>query len=332
MMENVAVLGDGAWGTALSMVLAERGASVIQWSVSAEYAAEMQASRANPRYLPDVVIPDGVTITSRPEAFGHADLIVSAVPSRFLREVLTALKPSFDRGRPFVSATKGLEFPSYRSATQIIESVLGKRPMAVVSGPSHAEEVAQHVPTAVVAASSDPGLALRVQDLLTTEHFRVYTSSDPVGVELGGALKNVLAIAGGLVDGLGLGDNTKAALLVRGQTEMTRLGVAMGAKASTFQGLSGIGDLVVSCISPYGRNRLVGECVGRGESLEDILTRIPGVPEGVLTCKAAMSLAADHGVEMPITQQINEVLYGGKNPRQAVTDLMTRQQKDEITV
>ena len=146
-MENVAVLGDGAWGTALSMVLAERGASVIQWSISSDYAAEMQASRGNPRYLPDVVIPDGVTIPARPEAFGHADLIVSAVPSRFLREVLTTLKPSFNRGRPFVSATKGLEFPSYRSATQIIEEVLGERPMAVVSGPSHAEEVALHVPT-----------------------------------------------------------------------------------------------------------------------------------------------------------------------------------------
>jgi len=330
-MENIAVLGDGAWGTALAMVLAERGASVIQWSISSDYADEMQATRSNPRYLPGVVIPDGVTITSRPEAFGHADLIVSAVPSRYLRDVLTGMKSSFDRGRPFVSATKGLEFPSYRSAMQIIGEVLGDRPMAVVSGPSHAEEVAQHVPTAVVAASSDPGLALRVQDVLTTDHFRVYTSSDPLGVELGGALKNVLAIAGGLVDGLNLGDNTKAALLVRGQAEMTRLGVALGGKAATFQGLSGIGDLVVSCISPHGRNRLVGDRVGRGESLDSILAGIPGVPEGVLTCKAVASLAAEHGVEMPITQQIYAVLFDGKDPRQAVTDLMTRQQKDEVT-
>jgi glycerol-3-phosphate dehydrogenase (NAD(P)+) len=331
-MENIAVLGDGAWGTALAMVLAERGASVIQWSISSDYADEMQTTRTNPRYLPDVAIPEGVTITSRPEAFNHADLIISAVPSRFLRDVLTGLKPSFNRGRPFVSATKGLEFPSYRSATQIISEVLGARPTAVVSGPSHAEEVAQHVPTAVVAASSDPGLALRVQDVLTTEHFRVYTSPDPLGVELGGALKNVLAIAGGLVDGLDLGDNTKAALLVRGQAEMTRLGVALGGQAVTFQGLSGIGDLVVSCISPHGRNRLVGDRVGRGESLDSILQSIPGVPEGVLTCKAVASLAAENGVEMPITQQIHEVLFDGKDPRQAVTDLMTRQQKDEITV
>ncbi|MHC4844982.1 MAG: NAD(P)H-dependent glycerol-3-phosphate dehydrogenase [Planctomycetota bacterium] len=331
-MENIAVLGDGAWGSALAMVLAERGASVIQWSISSDYADEMQATRSNARYLPDMIIPDGVTITSRPEAFNHADLIISAVPSRFLRDVLTGLKPSFNRGRPFVSATKGLEFPSYRSATQIIAEVLGDRPIAIVSGPSHAEEVAHHVPTAVVAASSDPGLALRVQDVLTTEHFRVYTSADPIGVELGGALKNVLAIAGGLVDGLELGDNTKAALLVRGQAEMTRLGVALGGQAVTFQGLSGIGDLVVSCISPHGRNRLVGDRVGRGESLDDILQGIPGVPEGVLTCKAVVSLAAEHGVEMPITQQIHAVLFDGKDPRQAVTDLMTRQQKDEVTV
>jgi glycerol-3-phosphate dehydrogenase (NAD(P)+) len=331
-MENIAVLGDGAWGSALAMVLAERGASVIQWSISSDYADEMQATRSNARYLPDMIIPDGVTITSRPEAFNHADLIISAVPSRFLRDVLTGLKPSFNRGRPFVSATKGLEFPSYRSATQIIAEVLGDRPIAIVSGPSHAEEVAHHVPTAVVAASSDPGLALRVQDVLTTEHFRVYTSADPIGVELGGALKNVLAIAGGLVDGLELGDNTKAALLVRGQAEMTRLGVALGGQAVTFQGLSGIGDLVVSCISPHGRNRLVGDRVGRGESLDDILQGIPGVPAGVLTCKAVVSLAAEHGVEMPITQQIHAVLFDGKDPRQAVTDLMTRQQKDEVTV
>jgi len=230
-MENVAVLGDGAWGTALAMVLSERGASVIQWSVSPERALTMQTSRGNRKYLPGYLMPDGITVTADARSLVEADLFVSAVPSRYLREVLVALKSCLPAGRPVVSATKGLEFPSHSRATEILREVLGPRPLAVVSGPSHAEEVVQHAPTAVVAASDDFGLALRVQDLLTTEHFRVYTSSDPIGVEVGGALKNVLAIAGGLVDGLGLGDNAKAALLTRGQAEMSRLGVALGGRA-----------------------------------------------------------------------------------------------------
>ncbi|MGQ0554095.1 MAG: NAD(P)H-dependent glycerol-3-phosphate dehydrogenase [Planctomycetota bacterium] len=334
-MERVAVLGDGAWGTALAMVLAERGASVILWSHSPETAREMEAARANPRYLPGVRLPEGLTVVPGPEAFEHADLIVSAVPSRYLRAVLVSLKPHFLRSssggpRPFVSATKGLEFPSRKRATEILREVLGPRPLAVLSGPSHAEEVARRQPTAVVAASSDKGLALRVQDLLTTERFRVYTSSDLIGVELGGALKNVLAIAGGLVDGLGFGDNTKAAVLTRGQAEMSRLGVALGGRAETFHGLSGMGDLVVSCVSRHGRNRLVGERLGRGESIERILADIPGVAEGVLTCKVVIELADEHGVEMPICREVHAVLYGGKSPMNAVADLMTRQQKDEL--
>jgi glycerol-3-phosphate dehydrogenase (NAD(P)+) len=224
----------------------------------------------------------------------------------------------------------GREFQALCRATEIILDVLGPRPIAVLSGPSLAGEVVQHMPTAVVAASRDLGLALRVQDLLTTERFRVYTSQDPVGVELGGALKNVLAIAGGMVDGLGLGDNTKAALLTRGQAEMARLGTVLGGHTDTFHGLSGIGDLVVSCMSSQGRNRQVGERIGRGEKLDRILPSIPGVPEGVLTSKAVMQLAAEHGVEMPICHEIHEVLYRGKDPMQAVADLMTRQQKDEV--
>jgi glycerol-3-phosphate dehydrogenase (NAD(P)+) len=331
-MEKVAVLGDGAWGTAIAMVLAERGAGVIQWSVSAEYADEMQRTRRNPRFLPDVHMPDGVLVTSNPQAFEHADLIVSAVPSRYLRDVLVGLAPHFDRRRPFVSATKGLEFPGHKCATRNKLDVLGQRPIAVLSGPSHAEEVARHLPTAVVAASTDAGFALRVQDLLTTEHFRVYTSDDPTGVELGGALKNVLSIAGGLVDGLGLGDNAKAALLTRGQAELTRLGVRLGGRPESFGGLSGMGDLVVSCISRHGRNRLVGERLGRGERLDAILADIAGVPEGVLTCKAVVELADEHGVEMPISREVYAVLFQGKDPQRAVVDLMTRQQKDEISV
>lgn len=329
-MEKVAVLGDGAWGTALSMVLVERGAAVIQWAHSPEVAAEMLAARENVRYLPGHRIPEGVTISPDPTFFEHADLIVSAVPSRYLRAVLTDLADHFRKGRPFISATKGLEFPGGRRATEIIAEVVGARPLAVLSGPSHAEEVAARMPTAVVAASDDPGLALRVQDLFTTERFRVYTSDDPLGVELGGALKNVLSIAGGMVDGLGFGDNTKAALLTRGQAEMARLGTAMGGRLETFHGLSGIGDLVVSCISRHGRNRLVGERVGRGETLDGVLASIPGVPEGVLTCKVVLELADRYEVDMPISREIHAVLFEGKSPLSAVHDLMTRQQKEEV--
>lgn len=331
-MERVAVLGDGAWGTALSMVLVERGAAVVQWSWSEQRALELQTSRMNRKYLPGFKMPDRVTVTHEAGQLQHADLIVSAVPSRYLADVLGKLKGSIPRGRPVVSATKGLEFPSRRRATEIVREVLGSRPIAVVSGPSHAEEVIEHLPTAVVAASTDAGLALRVQDLLTTDRFRVYTSPDPIGVELGGALKNVLAIAGGMVDGLQLGDNAKAALLTRGQAEMARLGVALGGQRDTFNGLSGIGDLVVSCISRHGRNRLVGERIGRGEKLEQILADIPGVPEGVLTCKAVVELAGEVGVDMPISAEIQAVLFEGKDPRRAVADLMLRQQKDEIEV
>ena len=331
-MENVAVIGDGAWGTALGMVLVERGASVTQWSVSPEYAQLMQRTRSNPRYLPGVRLPSGLTVTSKPEGLGGADLVVCAVPSRYLREVGRRLVAHLGHHQPLVSATKGLEHPTHKRATEIVRETLGERPLAVLSGPSHAEEVARRLPTAVVSASRDRGLALRVQDLFTTDRFRVYTSADPVGVELGGALKNVLAIAGGMVDGLELGDNAKAALLTRGQAEMVRLGVRLGGRPETFGGLSGIGDLVVTCMSRHGRNRLVGERLGRGDSLERVLADIPGVPEGVETCKAVVALAEQHAVEVPISREVHAVLFDGKDPRRAVDDLMTRSQKEELPV
>ena len=329
-MENVAVIGDGAWGTALGMVLVERGASVTQWSVSPEYAELMQRTRSNPRFLPGVKLPSGLSVTARDAGLEGADLLVWAVPSRFTREVGRRLAASLGPEQPLVSATKGLEHPSHKRATEILRETLGERPLAVLSGPSHAEEVARRLPTAVVSASRDRGLALRVQDLLTTDRFRVYTSNDPVGVELGGALKNVLAIAGGMVDGLELGDNAKAALLTRGQAEMVRLGVKLGGRAETFGGLSGIGDLVVTCMSRHGRNRLVGERLGRGDSLEKVLESIPGVPEGVLTAKAVVALADQHHVEVPISREVHAVLFDRKDPRRAVDDLMTRSQKEEL--
>ncbi len=331
-MEKVAVLGDGAWGSALATVLVERGASVIQWAHSQQVAEEMNTFRENRRYLPGFPIPEGITVSSDPGFFEHADLIVSVVPSRFLRDVLTQLSEHLRKGRPFISATKGLEVKGNLRASQIIAEVAGPRPLAVLSGPSHAEEVAARMPTAVVAASEDPGFALRVQDLFTTERFRVYTSEDMVGVEYGGALKNVLSIAGGLVDGLGFGDNTKAALLTRGQAEMSRLGVALGGRLETFSGLSGIGDLVVSCVSPHGRNRSVGEKIGQGASLDEVLPTIPGVPEGVTTVRAVVELADQLGIDMPICREIHDVLFNNKPPLDAVRDLMTRQQKDEVAI
>ena len=330
-IEKVAILGDGAWGSALAMVLVERGASVIQWAHSETVADEMIRHRENRKYLPGYPIPEGVTVSSDPGFFEHADLVVSAVPSRFLREVLVQLSDQLRKGRPFISATKGLEIPGRKRASEIIRDVVGERPVAVLSGPSHAEEVAARMPTAVVAASDNPGFALRVQDLFTTERFRVYTSDDTIGVEYGGALKNVLSIAGGLVDGLGFGDNTKAALLTRGQTEMARLGMHLGGRIETFSGLSGIGDLVVSCVSPHGRNRQVGEQIGRGTKLSEVLPSIRGVPEGVTTVKAVVELADELGVDMPICREIHAVLFKDKDPLEAVRDLMTRQQKDEIT-
>jgi len=332
VMERVVILGDGAWGTALAMVAAERGVDVVQWGHDARYATDMESSRGNPRYLPGVTIPDGVTVTGETDAIADGELVVSAIPSRYLRETVGRLSGAVADGVPIVSATKGIELSSGRRATEILREVLGEHPLAVLSGPSHAEEVAQRMPTTVVVASTDQGLAMRVQDVFTTERFRVYTSPDPVGVELGGALKNVLSIAGGMVDGLLFGDNTKAALLTRGQAEMQRLGITLGGRPETFQGLSGIGDLVVSCISSHGRNRMVGERIGRGEKIDDIVASMAGVPEGVLTSKVVVRMAREHGVEMPISTEIHAVLFEGKNPLQAVQDLMTRPQKEELAV
>ncbi len=330
MLEKVAVLGDGAWGTALAGLLAENGVSVIQWSHESDRAERMQSTRTNEEFLPGYLLPEGVTVTAEPEVFAHANVVVSAVPSQFLRGALSRMKDSLGSETPVVSVTKGLEFPSQRRPTEVITEVLGPRPLAVLSGPSHAEEVVASQPSAVVVGSEDRGLALHIQDLFSANHFRVYTSGDLVGVELGGALKNVLAIAGGLIDGLGLGDNTKAALLTRGLAEMSRLGQAMGGEAETFYGLSGVGDLIVSCISKHGRNRFVGERLGMGESLDQVMKEVSGVPEGVPTSRTIVEWAADRGLDAPICEQVDAVVREGRDPAAAVESLMTRPQTDEV--
>ncbi len=329
-MERALVIGGGGWGTALALVLNERGVAVRIFVHDAAYGAEMATSRRNSRYLPGIELPDRIEITSDPQALAGDGAVFSVVPSQYLRAMLTTYQqPLTAKRRLFVTATKGIEQETLARPTQIMREVLGDVPVVVVSGPSHAEEVARRMPTTVVAASADRGHALRIQDLLNTERFRVYTSGDPLGVELGGALKNVIAIAGGIVDGLGFGDNTKAALLTRGVVEMARLSVALGAERETMFGLAGIGDLITSCISPHGRNRAVGIRVGRGEKVADIVQSMKQVAEGVKTSSAVHALAAKLKVEMPICEQVYAVLHADKDPSRAVRDLMGRQLKAE---
>lgn len=331
MTERVTILGDGGWGTALAIVLADHGADVTLWSHDAAYAKEVQRTRKNPKFLPGVEIQDAIHVTGDLKAaLQVAEIVFSVVPTPYLTGILERVKPNYRPGTPIVSATKGISTDTLKRPTEIIAEVLGDVPCCVVSGPSHAEEVARRMPTTVVAASTNLGLARRVQDLLATERFRVYTLADVIGVELGGALKNVIAIASGIVDGLGFGDNTKAALLTRGIVEMSRLGEALGGQRVTFFGLSGIGDLITSTVSPHGRNRMVGQRIGRGERLEDILAGMLMVAEGVKTSVAVKKLTKLKHVEMPICDEVHNVLFEGKDPAKAVRDLMTRQLKDEV--
>ncbi len=327
---HVAVIGDGGWGTALALVLHGKGIPVRQWSREPDYAAEMERTRANPRYLPGVSLPAGLRVTGdAAEALGGADLVISAVPTQFIRGTWKPLARHLGRGVAICSVAKGIEVRTLERPTQILAEAAGRRPLAVLSGPSHAEEVSRGLPCAVVTASRSDTLARTVQDLFSTDRFRVYRLRDVVGVEFCGAAKNVVAVAAGICDGLGLGDNTKAALITRGAVEMARLGKALGAKPATFHGLAGIGDLIVTCASRHGRNRAVGERIGRGETLAAILASVPTVAEGVPTARALVHLAEKVGVEMPIASEVYRVLFEDKDPKRAVTDLMRRAPKAE---
>ncbi len=328
--DGVTVLGDGGWGTAIALVLHQAGADVTLWSPFPEYAQKIAKTRKNPKFLPDIEIPGEIRITSSLEDAGAGRVVFSVIPTKYLRPVMKRFRDEHRSGVPVISATKGIEESTLLRATEIIREELGNVDVAVLSGPSHAEEVARGMPTTVVLASEDKDLASRTQDMLNTELFRVYTHDDIIGVELGGALKNVISIAGGIVDGLGFGDNTKSALLSRGIVEMGRLGRAMGAQRSTFFGLSGIGDLITSCFSKHGRNRLVGERLGQGQKIGEILESMEMVAEGVGTAKVVKVLMEKHGVEMPICSEVYRVLYKDKGPGDAVRSLMTRRLKDEI--
>lgn len=330
-MTQFAILGAGAWGTAVGLVLAENAEHrVTLWSARPEQAKLLHAKRENVRLLPGVAIPPSVHLTTDiAEATAQADLLIVAIPTVHVRATLARIAASVPRDKPALSLVKGIESGTFRRPTEIFTETLGSRPMAVLSGPSHAEEVARGLPTTLVAASDDLALARWVQQHLNTERFRVYTNLDMVGVELAGALKNIIAIAAGICDSLGFGDNTKAALLTRGLAEMARFGVALGAETQTFWGLAGLGDLITTCFSRHGRNRSVGLRLGQGEKPAAIMASMEMVAEGINTTKSVHARAAHMGISMPITDEVHRVLYEDKDPRAAVADLMLRAPRQE---
>jgi glycerol-3-phosphate dehydrogenase (NAD(P)+) len=327
-MRTVAVLGSGGWGTAIAVLLALRDrVNVILWSAHEGTAAAIQAQRENTRQLPGVKLPARLTITADVDTLNTADVWVCGIPTAFLRETLTRIAP-LAGSKPVISLTKGLENGTFLRPSEVIRQVLGERTVAVLSGPSHAEEVARGKPTSLAVACTDSRFGSWIQEEFGTERFRVYTNQDLLGVELGGALKNVIGIAAGICDGLGFGDNAKSALVTRGLVEVTRFGVAHGADPSTFTGLAGLGDLITTCFSPHGRNRRVGERLAHGESLA-MVTSGPQVAEGVYTARSVHDRISGTGIETPIMSGVYDMLYCGKPPAAAVAALMARQPKPE---
>jgi glycerol-3-phosphate dehydrogenase (NAD(P)+) len=331
---RVAVIGAGGWGTALSIVAARAGREVCLLSRNVAVIEEINAGRVNETYLKGHVIPEGVRATPEPgEALRGAEMVILAAPSHATRGVLENLCGEFEPGAIFVSATKGVEVETCKRMSEVVAEVLGvdaAMRFVCLSGPSFAREVAAGQPTAVVAACADEDLSRRVQWALSARNFRVYTNADVTGTELGGASKNVMALAAGMVAGLGLGTNSVAALVTRGLAEMTRLALAEGARLETLMGLAGLGDLMLTCTGSLSRNRHVGEELGRGRALEDVLAGMREVAEGVRTTRAVRLLAARRGVEMPITEEVHAVLYEDKSARAAVESLMTRPLKGEF--
>lgn len=314
----------------MAVLLGTQGHPVTLWGAFPEYIAQIQKTRENVKFLPGVSLPPSIRLTADfKQAWESPDWIVVAVPSRYLRQVLERAKEGPWKTAAVISVVKGIDPDTLLRMSELIERVVPVGRLAVLSGPSISYEVARGIPTTVAAASEEPALAQAVQRLFATERFRVYTSTDVVGVELGGALKNVIAIACGAADGLGFGANTKAALVTRGLVEMARLGLAMGAKPETFSGLSGLGDLVTTCFSSHSRNRGVGEQLGKGVPISEIIRSMEQVAEGIPTAKSAYSLSQKYRVEMPITAAVYRVLYEGKSPREAVRDLMLRDPKPE---
>ncbi|MCD7948167.1 MAG: NAD(P)-dependent glycerol-3-phosphate dehydrogenase [Oscillospiraceae bacterium] len=327
---NIAVIGSGAWGTALSLVLLENGHNVTLWSFDAAQSAHMQQTRENPM-LQGVALPPSLVLTGDLACVRGCDIVITATPSYAVRETAARLAPLLGDGTVLVSVSKGIEQGTSYTLTQVIDEELGGRfPLAALSGPSHAEEVGRGVPTVVVCASKRRQAAELVQSAFMNPRFRTYATSDVVGVELGGALKNVIALCAGVCDGLQTGDNTKAALMTRGLTEIARLGVAMGGRQETFAGLSGVGDLIVTCTSMHSRNRRAGILIGQGVPVADAIAQIGAVVEGYYATAAAWGLAQKHNIEMPIVEAAYGVFYEGKNPHSAIDRLMCRDSKYEL--
>ena len=330
-VKNIVILGGGSWGTALAISLAKKGLAVDLWCRNTAQAEEMRGTRLNKKYLPNASLPENIRIlTDLKEAVAGKDIVVLAVTSQSIRAVAEDIKPLVNEKMIIVNVAKGLEIGSNLRLSQVVGEILPKNPFVALYGPSHAEEVSIGMPTGLVAASENREAALAVQDVFISASLRVYTNHDLIGVEIGGALKNIIALANGIAVGLGYGDNTQAILLTRGLAEITRLGVALGAKAATFQGLTGIGDLVVTCNSLHSRNRRCGVALGQGQKLEDVLKNMGMVVEGVKTTKAAVELAEKIGVSMPIAEQMYGVLFGDVDVKVVVERLMLRDKKNEL--
>ena len=331
-IKNISVIGDGGWGTTLAIHLYNNKYNITLWSPFEQYAREMRAKRVNHKFLPGKNIPKAIHITSNlKESIEKADLIVFAVPSNFSVSVLNQIKQTKARlaNKLFLSVTKGFDTQRLLRISQIVEKELGRIPLAVLSGPTIAIEVANKIPSTAVIASKNMAIAQCLQKVFNSDTFRIYTNTDVAGVELGGSIKNIIAVACGVCDGLKLGTNTKSAILTRGLAEMARLGVKMGAKKETFSGLSGLGDLATTCFSPNSRNRSVGEKIGQGKSVKQILSSMEMVAEGIEAAKAAHKLSLKYKISMPITEQVYNIVTKGKKAKQAVADLMKRSVKSE---
>lgn len=329
---RIGIVGAGAWGTALAHVAALNGHDVLLWSYDPAVVDQINTRHINQSYLPQGTLQDGVRATAAIEDLAGCAVVINATPTQFIRSTFTQ-HPNLDAlfaGAILVNVAKGIELGTHLRVSEIFDQIMpSKGAFVVLSGPSHAEEVIRDMPTTVVVASQHHEAANVVQEALSTETFRVYTSADVIGVEICGSLKNVIAIAAGIIDGAQLGDNTKAAVMTRGLAEMARLGQAVGADKDTFFGLAGMGDLIVTCDSRHSRNRFVGEEVGKGRSLQDVLAGMTAVAEGVPTTTAALELAAEAGVELPITQKVAHILFDGEDPLHAIHDLMVRPHKSE---
>lgn len=329
-MANVGIIGAGSWGTALAVLLHKNGHRVVMWSVLADEIEMLKREREHKDKLPGVKLPDDMVFTADLEsAVKGKDVLVLAVPSPYTRDTAHRMKGYVAEGQTVVNVAKGIEEKTLMTLSQVIEDEVPQAKVAVLSGPSHAEEVGRGIPTTIVVGAKEKGTAEYLQNLFMNEVFRVYSSPDVLGIELGAALKNVVALAAGIADGLGYGDNTKAALITRGIAEISRLGTAMGGRAETFSGLTGIGDLIVTCASMHSRNRRAGILIGRGYTMEEAMAEVKMVVEGVYSAKAAMALAKKYGVQLPIIEQVNAVLFEGKAADEAVKDLMLRDKKLE---